>query len=115
MDEIMACAKTLAALLQRSEVYRDYCEKKEALFEDEMLGAMYKAYLQAQFRARADMLSGKIDSEAIQKTERLGQFLQLDPVASEFLMAEYRVNDVLTKVYKLLAEAVDIDLSALEV
>ena len=40
--------------------------------------------------------------------------LGLDKDASAFLMAEFRLNRMLGDVYKILAEAIDVDLSALE-
>ena len=38
----------------------------------------------------------------------------MDKDASAFLMAEYRMNQMLGDVYKILAEAIDVDLSGLE-
>lgn len=40
--------------------------------------------------------------------------MQLNQDASAFLFAEYRLNRVVSDIYKIIAEAIDVDLGALE-
>ena len=50
----------------------------------------------------------------MERLQKVGEILQLNREASEFLIAEYRLNIMLSDVYKILAEAIDIDLGMLE-
>ena len=52
--------------------------------------------------------------ELLERLRKVGEVLGLDKDASAFLMAEFRLNRMLGDVYKILAEAIDVDLSALE-
>ena len=55
-----------------------------------------------------------MDDEALEKLQKIGELLQLNKEASDYLLAEFRLNRMLGDVYKILAEAIDVDLSALE-
>ena len=46
--------------------------------------------------------------------QKIGELLQLNQDASAFLFAEYRLNRVVSDIYKIIAEAIDVDLGALE-
>ena len=46
--------------------------------------------------------------------QKIGEVLQFDQNASAFLIAEYQISRMLADVYKILAEAIEIDLGALE-
>ena len=46
------------------------------------------------------------------RLQRLGELLQMNPVSSEYLFAQFRLNNLLGRVYKTLADAVDADLSS---
>ena len=48
------------------------------------------------------------------KLQKRGELLQLDFAASEYLFAQYALNNVLGDIYRQLAAAVDADLSILE-
>ncbi|MFR3363266.1 MAG: YlbF family regulator [Christensenellales bacterium] len=50
----------------------------------------------------------------MQRLQKIGELLQLNQDASAFLFAEYRLNRVVSDIYKIIAEAIDVDLGALE-
>ena len=50
----------------------------------------------------------------MERLQKIGEVLQLNRDASDFLLAEYKLNVMLGDVYKILAEAIDIDLGMLE-
>ena len=60
------------------------------------------------------MVSGSGNQELMNELQKLGEVLQMNAKASAYLIAEYRVNMILSEVYKILANAVNVDLSALE-
>ena len=59
-------------------------------------------------------MQGKKDDALLEKLQKIGEVLQFDKNASAYLIAEYQMNRMLSDVYKILAEAIDVDLSALE-
>lgn len=107
-------ARELAKLLSDSEEYREYKEYGEKTAQNETTRALLKEYHQLQLRAQANMFSGQKDEEMLQRLQKIGELLQMNPDASQFLMAEFRLNRMLGDVYKILAEAIDIDLQMLE-
>lgn len=107
-------ARKLAEELKSSEEYREYSATRERATANETTKTLIAEYHKLQMRAQAVVMQGGKDEELFHKLQKLGEVLQLDKDASEFLMAEYRMNRMLGDVYKILAEAIDVDLSGLE-
>ncbi|MBQ5987331.1 MAG: YlbF family regulator [Clostridia bacterium] len=107
-------ARKLADELKNSEEYRAYRAAKERAFQNDSTKNLIAEYHKLQRKAQASVLGGETNQELMQQLQKLGEVLQFDADAAAFLMAEYRLNTMLGDVYKILAEAIDIDLSALE-
>ncbi len=107
-------ARELAGMLKNSDEYKTYSELKEKTTANETTKALIKEYHQLQFRAQSAAMSGQKDDATMERLQKVGEILQLNRDASEFLIAEYRLNIMLSDVYKILAEAIDVDLGMLE-
>ncbi|MDD3401127.1 MAG: YlbF family regulator [Eubacteriales bacterium] len=107
-------ARALANDLRTSEEYEKYKTAKEAAYANESTKNLIAEYHKLQMKAQAAYLSGEKNDEQMEQLQKLGEVLQFNPAASEFLLAEYRLNTMLGDVYKILADAIDVDLSALE-
>ncbi len=107
-------ARRLAAELRGSEEYQTFAEAKERAMENDTTRALIDEYHRLQIRAQAAAVSGEKNDEVLEKLQKLGELLQFDASASAFLLAEYRLNRTLADIYKILADATDIDLSSLE-
>jgi cell fate (sporulation/competence/biofilm development) regulator YlbF (YheA/YmcA/DUF963 family) len=107
-------ARELATLLKNSEEYKKYTSLKETATANDTTKALIKEYHQLQFRAQSAAMSGQKDEATLERLQKVGEILQLNRDASEFLIAEYRLNIMLSDVYKILAEAIDVDLGMLE-
>ena len=107
-------ARKLADELKNSEEYRAYRAARERAFQNDSTKNLIAEYHKLQRKAQASVLGGEPNQELMQQLQKLGEVLQFDADAAAFLMAEYRLNTMLGDVYKILAEAIDIDLSALE-
>lgn len=107
-------ARELATLLKNSEEYKKYTSLKEAATANDTTKALIKEYHQLQFKAQSAAMSGQKDEATLERLQKVGEILQLNRDASEFLIAEYRLNIMLSDVYKILAEAIDVDLGMLE-
>ena len=107
-------AHRLAAELKASEEYGTYAKARELAMENATTRALIDEYNKLQIRAQAAMINGDRDNEAVKKLQKIGELLQFDKDASAYLMAEFRLKRMLGDVYKILAEAVDVDLGPLE-
>lgn len=107
-------ANELARLLKESDEFKEYKAAKEKAFANETTASLVKEYHKLQLAAQAAMVSGKKDEDTMQRLQKIGELLQLDRDASVYLIAEYRLNRTVSDVYKIIAEAIDVDLGALE-
>lgn len=107
-------ARELAKLLSQSEEYTTYKALKEKAMENETTKALISEYHQYQLRAQAAIVSGQKDEEAMRHLQKIGEVLQLNQEASAYLISEYRLNRMVGDIYKILADAIDANLSMLE-
>lgn len=107
-------ARMLADKLKASEEYRTYCEAKERAYASPATAALLDEFYALRMKAQAASVAGTPDAEATEKLQRLGELLQFDTTAAEYLMAEFRLNALLGEIYKILGKAVGLDLGALE-
>lgn len=107
-------ARELAKDIAESQEYTEYKRLREAAMANETTAGLIKQYHQLQLKAQAAQLSGQKDEELLGQLQKLGEVLMLNQDASGFLMAEFRLNQMLGDVYKILAEAVDVDLGVLD-
>ena len=107
-------ANQLAKELKQSEEYREFKKLREQIMENDTTKSLLAEYHRLQIKAQAAAVSGKKDDETLEKLQKIGEVLQLNKEASDYLLSEFRLNRMLGDVYKILAEAIDVDLSALE-
>ncbi len=103
-------ARELAKAMAESEEYTAYKAAKEKAFENDTTKSLLKEYMTLRVRMQGAMVSGQKDEETMQRLQKIGEVLQLNPDASAYLMAEYRLNTMLGDVYKILADGIDLDL-----
>ena len=106
--------KKLAEELKASDEYAAFCSARDRAMENETTKTLIQEYHRLQIRAQAAAVSGEKNDELLQKLQKIGELLQFDEAASAYLMTEFRLNRMLSDVYRILAEAIDVDLGALE-
>ena len=102
----------LAELLRNSDEHRIYLDAKTRAYGNESTRRLLDEYRILQTRVQAGTLADC--REEMTKLQKMGELLQLDFAASEYLFAQYALNNVLGDIYRQLAAAVDADLSILE-
>ena len=107
-------ARALADKLKASDEYQTYRESKERAYAQPSTAALLDEFYTLRMKAQAASVAGTPDAETTEKLQRLGELLQFDAAAAEYLMAEFRLNALLGEIYKILAKAVGLDLGALE-
>lgn len=107
-------AYELAKEIQQSEEYASYCALKDEVFADEINQNLYKQYRQLSMTINAALMAGQeIDEETNEKFKRLTELLSLNPKVNEFMIAEHRVNQMMGDIFKILADAIELELDFL--
>ena len=109
---LMDDANALADKLRDSDEYKTYCETKARAYENPSTAALLNEFFSLRKQLHVSAETGEADELAQKKLQKLAELLQFEPDAAAFLMAEYRLNALLTDVYRLLAQAVGFDLDA---
>lgn len=111
---VSEATKALVQALRASEEYTQYIAARDEALQKESTRALYQEYRRLQILIQADAAAGRQDLKALEQLRRIGELLQFDEEASQFLLAEYRLNSMLGRIYQQLAQAVEVDLSMLE-
>lgn len=107
-------AQELAAEIRASEEYAAYAAAKENIAAGSPTEALLKEYKRLEYRAQAALVAGEEDTETLEKLRRLGELLQMDKDASEYLIAEIRLSRLVGDVYRIVANAAGLDVSMLD-
>lgn len=107
-------AHILAKSLSESDEYREYKRLKQEAYADATNKALLDEFKKLQFKLQAKMASGEtMPDDEMQRLQQIGALLQFNPDVSNFLMAEYRFQRMLSDIFKILAEVADVDLDML--
>lgn len=108
-------ARELAKQLQESEEFQSFQAAREVAFADETAANLLRAFRKLQLQAQAEMVAGNEPSPELQEQLKgLYEILQHSQDVMNYLMAEHAVNQIMSDIYKILADAVEIDLHFLE-
>ena len=107
-------AHQLARALKDSEEYREYQLLREVAYQEETNRALLDEYKRLQFRMQAKVASGEnMPEEDFQRLQQIGAILQFNPDVSQYLLAEFRFQKMLSDIFKILADVANIDLDTL--
>ena len=111
---VLDTARALAQERKQSEEYTLLAKLKEEIAQDTATKTLLDEYHKMQIKAQATIVSGRKDDELMAQLQKMGELLQMNTKASAYLIAEYRLNKMLSDVYRILGDAVGIDLTPLE-
>lgn len=107
-------AHELARELKNSTEYQEYQRCKEVAMENETQKALIQEYKKLQFQLQVSVAGGgKPDPAEMERLQKIMAVLQLSQDATRYLMAEFQLQKMLADIYKILGEAVDIDMDML--
>ncbi len=108
-------AHELAAQIKASEEFKTYSVLKDELYANEQTKGMIKEFKKLQFEAQAAYMAGKQPEPAVlEKAQKMGEVLQFNPRVTEFFAAEYRMNTILSDIYKIIGESCDFGVDLFE-
>ena len=108
-------AHELADQIKNSEDVVRYKKLRDELYSDEGSRKLITDYKKLQFEAQAVYLSGnEVPSEMMERLQKSGELLQFNPKITELFALEYKVNTLITDLYKIIGEACGLDTGFLE-
>lgn len=115
MVNVYDYAHSLARALKEAPEYRAFQAARSRLKGKPAAEQMVKDFHKKQLELQTQAISGKEPTaEQKQALERLYAIVQGDVDVREYLMAEQRLGVILNDVYKILGEAIEVDLTGLE-
>lgn len=109
MQQIYDKAHELAKLISQSEEYKSVKELKDRLFEDDVNKQVYNQYKQTSMAVSAAYMQNQQPEPELQEEyNRLMSVLSLNADMTNFIMAEFRLNQLLGDVFKIIGDAVDL-------
>ena len=112
MVNIYDNANEMAAQLKQTEQYQAFVKMKDEVLADEGNKKMISDFKKLQFEAQAISLSGQEPpKELMDKIQKVGEVLQFNPRLTEYFAAEYRLNTLVSELYKIIFGGVS-DISA---
>ncbi len=108
-------AHGLARAIKESQEFKHYSELREKVEANESVNEMLKNFQQKQMELQAKAMMGEELGEEFQTTlQNLYGILAKDPLAAEYLQAEMQFSMMMNDVYKILGEAIGVNMSAAE-
>ena len=105
-------AHNLARALRESPEYKAFAAAKARVKENATGRQMIKDYHNKQLEVQSEVLQGKEPSAAQQEgLQRLYTIIQGSADVRDYLQAEARVGTLLNDIYRILGEAVDLELT----
>jgi cell fate (sporulation/competence/biofilm development) regulator YlbF (YheA/YmcA/DUF963 family) len=115
MVNVYDYAHNLARALKECQEYRTYQSARQRLKAKPSAEQMVKDFHRKQLELQALTLQGKEPSQEQQEgLRKLYEVLSADPDIREYLLAEQRLSVLLSDVYKILGEAIEVDLPDLK-
>ncbi|MBP2016835.1 cell fate (sporulation/competence/biofilm development) regulator YlbF (YheA/YmcA/DUF963 family) [Symbiobacterium terraclitae] len=104
-------AHSLARALKESHEYRSFVAAREKIKGKASAEKMIEDFHKRQLELQAQVLQGKeLTQEQKEGLERLYSVLSQDVDIRDYLMAEQRLGTLLNDVYKIISDAVDVEL-----
>lgn len=115
MVNVYDYAHSLARALKDSEEYKAFQSARDRLKSRPAAEEMVRDFHKKQLDLQTLIYQGKEPSrEQKEALERLAAIVQGDSVARDFLLAEQRFGVIIQDVYKILGDAIDMDVPGLE-
>lgn len=102
-------AHALARALKESAEYRHYLELKAKVSENDELSSMINDFQQKQFQMQAQqMLGGEAETDMMEQIQSLYQILMKDPLAAQYIQAEFAFTKLVSDIYGILGEVIKV-------
>ncbi|NLY70693.1 MAG: YlbF family regulator [Clostridiales bacterium] len=103
-------AHALARALKESTEYKTYMHLKEKVSENEELAESINDFHQRQFEIQTHKLLGtEPETDMMDQIQKLYEILLKDPLAAQYLQAEFAFTKLVSDVYQILGEVIKVN------
>ena len=106
MMHVTEAAKQLSLAIQESPEYRDFAARQEEIRDDAGIMALVREYKRLQAAVQMRMLAGHVEAdEDAQRFQQLSSLLFADQRTAGYLMAEMRLQKMMSEIFESLMAA----------
>ena len=110
MDNVYDQAHALARALKESAPYKEYERMKNKVSENEKLSAMINDFREKSMEVQTKQMLGEAPEEGVaEQVQSLYQIVMGDPLAAQFFQTEMHFTQVVTDIYRIIGEAIQLD------
>lgn len=110
--DIKSASDQLAAAIRQSEEYAAYKQLKDAVMADETNKTLIKEYQRLQTKLQMAAVTGADSTEYdVQRFQQLSALLMMNSSISQYLVAQMRVQQMLSDVFQTITQAADLEIS----
>lgn len=110
MHNVYDLAHDLARALKQSEAYRHYKEMKEKVSENEDLTEMINDFQEKNMAIQTQqMLGQEMSEDMVAQVQSLYEIVMADPLAAEYLRAEFGFTQIVSEIYGILGEVIRVE------
>lgn len=103
-------AHALVRAMKEAPEYKSYIEIKSKVSENEELSSMLNDFREKQFKMQTQqMLGGEPETDMKEQIQNLYEILAKDPMAAQYLQAEFAFTRLVSEVYEIIGEVIKID------
>ena len=107
-------AHGLAQAIKESEEFKQYDQMQKLVESDPQLSDMVKQLQDLQIRQQTMQMSGEqVSPEMMQDIQRISAMMMANPAAAQYMQTAMRFSLMMADVYKIIGEAVGMDMSQL--
>ena len=115
MVNIYDIAHELAHAIQQSPEYEAYQRAKTIAMENDTNKALLTEYKKLQLRLQVQVAGGgQPNADDMERFNKISAVLQMSNETTAYIMAEFQLQKMLADIYKILGDAIEIDLDMLQ-
>lgn len=104
-------AHNLARAIKNSYEYKEYMRNQEKIFANEKTKEMVIDFRKKAMEIQMEQMAGKeVSKEKLEQFKKLEEIVMNNPTIHEFFVAEMRFGQMMSDIYKILGESINIDL-----
>ncbi|MCC5911482.1 MAG: YlbF family regulator [Clostridiaceae bacterium] len=108
-------AHELASALKGSSEYQAYKRLEAKVKENPEAKVMLEDFRKRHFEVQGLQMTGQqVENSKISDLQNQHKLLMQNPLIAEFMSAEYKLTQMMADIYKILGEALDLDLGGIE-
>ena len=110
--DIKTASDQLADAIRQSEEYATYKQLKDAVMADETNKALVREYQRLQTKLQMAAVTGADSTEDdVQRFQQLSGLLMMNGDISQYMMAQMRVQQMLSEVFQTITQAADLEIN----